>query len=454
MRASLGVAVALLATLHLAATPVSAQSLGDRLKQKAKDAAEKLDKKGEDKVDEQLDKGVDKLGECLFSDLTCIKKARAEGKTVELKDESGNSVDAKGKPVEKAGVPASAAPASEAPVQPPAAAFANFDFVPGNKVLFADDLSRDRVGNFPQRLELVAGNLEIVEWQGARWVRAVAEGSRFDIPLPQALPQRFTLEFDIAMKEDRGIYQSVHAASAKEAGDAFTSLDGGQVADDLPTTALFISQNEAGIGGGGSPTAKKRYEGANGANDRDADGRIFRVRLQADGRYVKMYVNQDRVANVPNANFGRTNKLRFSLNASTELPVYVGNFTVAAGGSQLYDALLANGRVATQGIFFDTGRDVIKPESGATLRLIGDMLKEHAELKLMIEGHTDNVGSAASNKSLSDRRAAAVRAYLTANFGIDAGRLTSSGLGDTKPAAPNTTPEGRQQNRRVELVKV
>ena len=397
---------------------------------------------------------MDKLSECLFSDLTCIKKARAEGKTVELKDESGNAVDAKGKPVTKADVAPSTAPAADAPAQLPAAAFANFDFVPGNKVLFADDLSRDRVGNFPQRLELVAGNLEIVEWQGARWVRAVAEGSRFDIPLPQVLPQRFTLEFDIVVQEDRGIYQSVHAASPKETGDPYSSLDGGQVDESLPTTALFISQWEAGIGGGGGPIAKKKYAGASGDDVHDAQDKVFRVRLQADGRYVKMYVNQDRVANVPNASFGRTNKLRFSLNGKTEQPVYVGNFTVAAGGSQLYDALLANGRVATQGIFFDTGRDVIKPESGATLKLIGDMLKEHADLKLMIEGHTDNVGSAAANKSLSDRRAAAVKAYLTANFGIDASRLNSSGLGDTKPAAPNTTLEGRQQNRRVELVKV
>jgi outer membrane protein OmpA-like peptidoglycan-associated protein len=167
-----------------------------------------------------------------------------------------------------------------------------------------------------------------------------------------------------------------------------------------------------------------------------------------------MYVNQDRVANVPNANFGRSNKLRFSLNGSTDEPVYVGNFVVAGGGQGLYDALLADGRVATQGIFFDTGSDRIRLESGPTLKTIGDMLKEHADLKLMIEGHTDNVGAAASNKTLSEKRAASVRQYLVTNFGIDAARLASSGFGDTKPAAPNTTVEGRQQNRRVELVKM
>lgn len=81
------------------------------------------------------------------------------------------------------------------------------------------------------------------------------------------------------------------------------------------------------------------------------------------------------------------------------------------------------------------------------------MLNDHADLKLTIEGHTDNVGNAASNQSLSEKRAAAVVAYLSAQ-GIDAGRLSAKGLGATKPADTNDTPEGRQNNRRVELVKM
>src|SRR4029079_19698485 len=69
------------------------------------------------------------------------------------------------------------------------------------------------------------------------------------------------------------------------------------------------------------------------------------------------------------------------------------------------------------------------------------------------EGHTDNVGAPASNLTLSDARAAAVKATLVSDFGIDGGRITTKGLGDTKPAAPNTTALGRAQNRRVEIVK-
>jgi len=120
----------------------------------------------------------------------------------------------------------------------------------------------------------------------------------------------------------------------------------------------------------------------------------------------------------------------------------------------LYDALAANGRWATQGILFATGKAELQPESRPVLKEIAATLKEHEELKILIEGHTDNVGQAASNLSLSEARAAAVKAALVADFGIDGSRITTQGLGDTKPAVPNATPEGRAQNRRVEIVKM
>jgi len=119
----------------------------------------------------------------------------------------------------------------------------------------------------------------------------------------------------------------------------------------------------------------------------------------------------------------------------------------------LYDALANKGRWATQGILFATGKAELQPESRPVLKEIAATLKQHGELKILIEGHTDNVGAPASNLALSDARAAAVKAALVADFGIDAARVTTKGLGDTKPAVPNTTSEGRSQNRRVEVVK-
>lgn len=120
---------------------------------------------------------------------------------------------------------------------------------------------------------------------------------------------------------------------------------------------------------------------------------------------------------------------------------------------ELAKALNETGSITLHNILFDTGKATIKPESGSALAPIGDLLKSDPALKLEIQGHTDNVGAAAANLKLSQDRAAAVKSYLVQNHGVAADRLTTAGLGDTKPIADNKTDAGRSQNRRVELVK-
>ena len=122
---------------------------------------------------------------------------------------------------------------------------------------------------------------------------------------------------------------------------------------------------------------------------------------------------------------------------------------VTAG--ELLKTLQAEGHVALY-INFDTGKATIKPESLSVIDQVAEMLKESPELKLGVEGHTDNVGGAAANKSLSESRARAVADALAAK-GIDAKRLTTAGWGLEQPLADNATEEGRAKNRRVELVK-
>jgi outer membrane protein OmpA-like peptidoglycan-associated protein len=115
--------------------------------------------------------------------------------------------------------------------------------------------------------------------------------------------------------------------------------------------------------------------------------------------------------------------------------------------------IASSGRYIARGILFDTDSDVIKPESAPVIRQIAKGLETNPNLKLVIEGHTDSVGDSAHNLDLSLRRAAAVRSVLITQFNIDAYRLAASGLGSTKPVDTNDTPQGRAQNRRVELVK-
>ena len=324
---------------------------------------------------------------------------------------------------------AAAAPNADA-FGAPAAAWANYDFTPGTRPLYVDDFTADNVGDFPKRLTWKQGNAEVVEWQGGRWLRATSFGT-FAIPLPEVLPERFTLEFE--MVAPSGWSQTVTFGPEARGNQPQVSLGpdrGGVVIDGVHTES--------------APDA-----GGRGSYGKQA----FPVRLQADGRHVKVYMGETRVANVPQVDLGRDRRVRFDVSASAEAPVFIGRVRLMAGGKALYDALAASGRVATQGIYFATASDAPRPESAPTLKEIAAMLAQHPDLKLTIEGHTDDVGDAAANQALSARRAAAVKQALVAQYGADAARLDARGLGATKPVAPNGTSEGRQANRRVELVR-
>ena len=113
----------------------------------------------------------------------------------------------------------------------------------------------------------------------------------------------------------------------------------------------------------------------------------------------------------------------------------------------------ATGHIALYGIHFDTNRAELKPESDAALQEIAKLLKQDAALRLLVVGHTDNVGGYDANMTLSERRAAAVFQALTSKHGIAPARLRAAGVGMAAPVATNETEDGRAKNRRVELVR-
>ncbi len=137
----------------------------------------------------------------------------------------------------------------------------------------------------------------------------------------------------------------------------------------------------------------------------------------------------------------------------TTTPMFSDAGAPVIGAAEIAAGLAATGRVATQAIHFPLGSETILPSSRAQLDEIGKALAADPALRLAIEGHTDNSGEPGANQALSQRRADAVRTYLIATHGIAATRLTATGVGDTQPVAANDTPEGRAQNRRVELVR-
>lgn len=119
--------------------------------------------------------------------------------------------------------------------------------------------------------------------------------------------------------------------------------------------------------------------------------------------------------------------------------------------SSMFEALNRDGHIALY-INFDTGKSVIRDESKPIIDQIVQMMRSNPDLKIAVEGHTDNVGSPASNKTLSEARAKSVVSAIVSQ-GIAADRLSPAGYGQDKPIADNNTEEGRARNRRVELVK-
>jgi outer membrane protein OmpA-like peptidoglycan-associated protein len=414
-------------------TPLPAEAqVWKRVKKAAKETVER---KAEEKTEQAVEGAIDGAIECVIGDDACVEEAQQGGKTVVMTDASGEVIrDESGAPVTDPAAAQAQAAGEPAPLKPGEGVWANYDFVPGERVLFADDFGDEYVGDFPRRLTYVRGNLEVVEWQGRRLLRGTG-GDRFIIQVPDGLPEQYTVEFDI------------HDPSTSSGMDLYpVALENGE--EYAGTHRINIgSWRGSGVWNGGPMSTN--------AIDR-LEEEVVPIRISVDRGYVKVYARERRIANVPQVDFpAASTGITFHLHTRTDRPVYLGDLRVAAGGrTRIYETLSAEGRVVTHGILFDVGSATIRPESTPTLTDIGRTLQQHATLRLRIEGHTDNTGTPEGNQSLSQQRAESVRAFLMAEYGAAADRLEAVGMGQTVPAASNETEEGRQTNRRVELVQL
>lgn len=424
-----------LAALFSAPRPAEAQ-IWKKVKKAAKNAAE-------NQTANEVDNLVRNAVHCAFDDLQCVQQAQDDGQQVVLTDEDGTVLkDEDGNPItDPDKLPAD----KKAKAETKTAANANYDFEPGSDVLFQEDYSKDNVGDFPRHMVFVKGNWEIVDREGQRFLRNTGpRHSSLMIPLSETLPETFTIELTVL--EPPGNVNLALSTSPP-------NFDAGG------TRRLFASEHnyvDIGSWGVGINSRDKNDPTASVKVGEKLTAAPVPIRIMVDGSYMKVFVDSQRVANVPNADIERSDTLWLenTYDASPKRPILVGGIRVAAGGRDLYDVLEAKGRVSVNDILFDTDKSTIKPASAKTLETIGSMLKEHADLKLMIEGHTDDQGGFDHNMKLSGERAAAVKAYLVDRLGVDEGRLRTMGLGQTQPVADNSTEEGRAQNRRVELVQI
>ena len=180
------------------------------------------------------------------------------------------------------------------------------------------------------------------------------------------------------------------------------------------------------------------------------------MRVMATPTTLKCYVDHERVANVPAVEGFAPVRIRLHMDPWDDEagnPMLARSLRFAEGGKTLKQQLDETGRIVTHGILFDVASAKIKAESYKTLADIGQLLAENPGLALSIEGHTDSDGSDADNLTLSQNRANAVRSYLMEAYQTDGARLTAKGWGESKPIDSNDTPEGKANNRSVELVK-
>jgi len=332
--------------------------------------------------------------------------------------------------------PPTRGPSTTPPASPPGEVYGNrYDFVPGDKVLVYDDFSDTDVGEYPAKWTIKDGGgnpIEVVQVGDRRFLKSRYQEQNQDAAVTWLryavkgdLPNNFTIEFDADMAGNFGvIFSDRHGFGGQEV--YFRSKDETQLKSVNANGKLPVNQG------------------------------IHHVALAVSGTQVKVYVAGERVLTDPDGVERPVKRIGLVFGQpwveDEGNHQMITNVRIAEGGKPAKQMLAGEGRIVTHGILFDTGSDILKPESGPTLRAILALLVEDPSLRFVIEGHTDDQGGAKVNGPLSERRAAAVKAWLVKQ-GVDGGRLVPKGLGQSRPIDKNDTAEGRANNRRVEFVK-
>lgn len=410
------------------------------------------------RIDQGIDKGLDKVEEGIGS----LFKKKDKNKKQEKEEPQSNPTEVSDTGSTSKNSPKSNAQESKSEQPKSLKVYSKFDFVPGEKVIAFDDFSTTNVGDFPLGWN-TNSSAEVVTLDDSptKWLFMTKDGF-FQPTYIKDLPDNFTLEFDIYNRYVNGnilTYRFLIHASDNPKRDLSDS--------DIAKSGIYF-----GWSGGTGEANFSAYEKGEKIikNDDlsikelmwDENPAKVRFSIWRQKTRLRIYVNQNKVLDLPQA-FDTESKYNvFKLGgrymnfatADNKDEFMVSNIRYAVGAPDTRSKLITEGKFSTTGILFNVNSDKIKPESYGVLKEVGSVLKENATVKVRIIGHTDSDGEDAANLDLSKRRAASVKSALQTEFGIDPNRMETDGKGETQAVAPNTTPEGKANNRRVEFIKL
>lgn len=315
-------------------------------------------------------------------------------------------------------------------------AYNNYDFVPGDTILFEDHFTTDQPGEFPEHWELMSGQAVMNTFSG--FPSLLLTVGNYCIVKPRMktknyLPDRFSVEFDTYLLPNAyGVIIFLRDPKGNKMSVQFTS-----------DKAIWTFSNTKTMTGEYPATLKNE-------NYRN---KWHHIALAFKENHLKIYIDQFRILSVPECGLSPA-MTDFEGIGNDKNPVVFSNIKIA-GGAGMYIAgqKFSDPKIVTHGINFDVNKSTIKPESMGTLNMLVMLMKDNPDIKFEIGGYTDSDGEETFNLTLSQNRADAVKTQLI-NMGIDASRLTTKGYGETNPLSDNTTPEGKANNRRVEFKKI
>lgn len=331
-------------------------------------------------------------------------------------------------------------------------AFTRFDFVSGEKVIAYENFEQDAIGDFPLQWNTNSGG-EVVVLEGSDEKWFFPNKSGLYVPdFVNVLPENFTIEFDLVAFELSNNQGGLMVGIVQHMDDLMQYDP--YFSPDPQVSMVFkpYESNQTEVRYYSTNANGSKLENINTINGIGLD--VVRVSIWRQNQRIRVYLDEVKVFDLPRAfspgvNYG----LVFWTNI-WDGDMFFTDLKIAVGEPDTRSRLLTEGRLVSNGITFDTGSDVLRPNSYGVLREIAQALSQDQSAKVQIIGHTDSDGNPDLNLRLSKARAESVRKALIEDFGINGSRLTTDGKGQSEPVAPNNTAEGKAQNRRVEFVKL